>query len=136
MTRTTHLPGAGDVTIELPALDGGPAQEITLKCSPDALFAICRQPGGFREATEGTDCVVNRVLSCDVATMALVIRLGSGSGPNTDPDLPKKIYAAGVLNLRLPLTSWLGNLGRGGKPLNAEDAGEPDASPPGAGASA
>lgn len=126
MPKTTHLPGAGDVTIELPALDGdGPAQELILTCSASALFAACREPGGFQPATDGADCVVNRVLGCDIDTMAKVIRWGVGAGSNADPQLPAKIYAAGVLNLRWPLARFLGNLGRGGKPFVAEGADDP-----------
>ncbi len=135
MPKVSHLPGAGDVTIELPALEGDAVQTLVLKCSPAALFGVCRERGGFQPATDGADCVVNRVLGCDIDTMATVIRLGVGAAPGTDPDLPKKIYAAGVLNLRWPLAGFLGNLGRGGKPYVAEDA-DRDPDPKGAGASA
>lgn len=103
--------GAGDVEIEL---DG---ETIVLKPSLGACQALCRAPGGLYRATPyDAPSVADRLTAFDLDTMALIIRAGLGLGPGAVKDLEEKIYNTGLLNLRLPLSNFVGIVANGGRP--------------------
>ncbi len=112
--------GAGDVPLEL---DG---EEIVLKCSYDAAVNLCRAPGGLY-SVNGSSSVASRILAADIDTIAFVIRLGLGLGASAVKSLDERIYRTGIVNLIGPISLFVGNVARGGRPL----VEEPDPAPPG-----
>lgn len=115
MTATS--PGAGDLALTL----GG--EEIVLKCTPAAALALCRAPGGIY-GIAGQPGVTDRLLACDIDTMAFVIRAGLGLTGSAVKGLEESIWNYGLLAMRTQLSGFIGTLANGGKPINAAESGD------------
>ncbi len=107
--KLDDAPGVGNVVIVLGD------EHIELKPSLGAAIALQSLPGGLLSADEHDDSVFRRVQKCDIATMCAVIRAGVGVSGSTDPKLPEKIYAYGLIDLRPLLTVYVVQLANGGK---------------------
>jgi hypothetical protein len=123
MAKVEDAPGVGNVEIVLGE------ERIELKPSLGAAIALQSLPGGLLSADEHDDSVFRRVQKCDIATMCAVIRAGVGVSGSTDPKLPEKIYAFGLLDLRPLLTVYVVQLANGGKKAGQEAAKDKDPLP-------
>lgn len=89
-------------------LDG---ETVTLAPTLFAAISICKHFGGFPNA-------LDKVSNLDIESYAAVVR--AGLGYKTDKEalgLLDKVYASGVVNLRLAMQEYLLVLAHGGKPL-------------------
>lgn len=113
--------GAGDIEI---VLDG---ETVVLKPSLQACQTLCRAPGGlYRASAYDAPSVADRLLAYDLDTMAMIIRAGLGLGAGAVKELEEKIYNTGLLNLRLPLSNFVGIVANGGRPpAKLEDIASP-----------
>jgi hypothetical protein len=123
VAKIEDAPGVGNVEIVLGE------ERIELKPSLGAAIALQSLPGGLLSADEHDDSVFRRVQKCDIATMCAVIRAGVGVSGSTDPKLPEKIYAFGLLDLRPLLTVYVVQLANGGKKAGQEAAKDKDPLP-------
>lgn len=128
-------PGEGSVFIELV----GEPEKLELKCSLQAAISLCGQAGGleapFSDPTR--DCVTARLTGLDIATMALIIRVGLGAGTPAVKALEDKIFRTGLYRVREQISPFIGRIKNGGKPLlpakeeiEGEGGDEGDENPP------
>lgn len=120
MDEANRAPGAGDVILQLGE------EVITLRPTPEAAIRLCRRPGGLASTIAGKETCFSRVASCDIDEMCEVIRAGVGVGPNTDRNLPEKIFRAGLFDVRTALTIFLGTIGNGGNPVVVQPVNDED----------
>jgi len=101
----------GQVTI---TLDG---DEVTLVPSANALLALSRKHGGLVGLSRALQ---NMEVDAFVDVIATSV---PGITAEQKKNLPEVVFAAGIVGLSDPLSVFLGNLARGGKPESAT-AGE------------
>lgn len=119
--------GAGDYTIE-----NFMGQTIVLKPTLECCLSLTRYPGGlYRASNYGPPSLVDKLISCDLDVMAMVLRAGLGLGASAVKDLEEGIFRFGLVDMRDELSAFVGIVASGGRrPKNpGEGDGEQDARP-------
>lgn len=103
--------GAGDLEIDL---DG---ETVILKPTLECALALTRSEGGLYTIPGQVPgaSVTDKLIRCDIDTMAMIVRAGLGLGASAVKDLEGRIYRTGLTRMRNQLATFVGIIANGGK---------------------
>jgi hypothetical protein len=116
MATTTAAPGAGDIELVLGT------ERILLRRTLAAGLWVSRS-GGFKAAIDSDDTPMKRLYRNDIDTMAALIRVGTGHGPNAVPDLEQRIFDQGLDEVSEPLRRYILSLQAGANGAQVQAGG-------------